>query len=167
MLRVCTILLALAPCVAHAEEFAGSFTGKHTHQEPMPLGENRMVLGLTATGTNKDTGANGFMDGARVMWSAMSLLDKGSGPEGGVLTMVGKDGVVTATYRGTLTTTMEQGGQPRTTATGTWQTLSGTGPFADYKGGGTYSLQMTSKTDFIGEWKGSMSRDPAATSSTE
>ena len=150
--------IAVIPTIAQAETYGGQFSGRFVKQDVHPAGGNAVVMAGLATGTNSDTAGNAFMNGASVVWTGTQILDRGNGPEQGVITLVGKDGVASAAYKGTIKTTV-QDGKPYTTGSGTWEPVAGTGPHQGMKGGGTYSLTMTSPTEFRGEWRGTMTRD--------
>ncbi|GEP08131.1 hypothetical protein MOX02_61690 [Methylobacterium oxalidis] len=135
----------------------------------MPLDQQgqKMVVGLTSTGSNKNTDKTDFMNDAQVVWGGTTVIEQGKGPEQGIITLVAKDGTASAVFTGTATMQMQQDG-PRINGQGTWEVVSGTGAYENYKGKGNYTRTATSKTDFEGEWKGSLTkgmRDPETTAS--
>lgn len=168
-MRAFAILATLYPSVALADDHGGIYTGKYTHKEVMPLDQQgqKMVVGATSTGTNKNSGRVKFMDDAKVVWGGVVALDQGKGPEQGIITLTAQDGTAIASYKGTATTQMGKDG-PMIHGQGTWEALSGTGAYENYTGKGTYTRTGTSQTDFNGEWKGSLTKgksDPETTAS--
>ncbi len=166
-LHVFAVFAACHPAMVLADEYGGQLSGRYTHQETMPQDQQgqAVVVGLTATGTNKSSGRIPFMDDARVVWGSVVALERGSGPEQGIITLVAPDGVAIAAYRGVATTQRGANG-PLVSGQGTWEALSGTGAFRDYTGKGTYTRTGLSQTDFTGEWKGTLTKGRSAPETT-
>lgn len=157
LLATATSLALVTAVPAGEADHAGTYAATITRQEARPLGSpDRLLVAQVAQGSNRSTGATPFMEGAQAIWSETVELDKGNGPQRGMISLIDARGSTTSEYSGTLTTTME-GGQPRTTGQGTWRTVSGTGAYAGSEGSGTYTFTMTSQTAFTGAWKGKVS----------
>ena len=102
-------------------------------------------------GTTKSPGSP--LDGATIVLAETVVLDKGNGPQAGNITLATDKGSITNEFRGAVKTAMVDG-QPHVTTSGTYKMIDGTGIFAGASGHGTYSASFTSKTDWMGEYKG-------------
>lgn len=136
-----------APAV-YAMPMGGAYTGRVDSQTPQVLGPNEVKVQQTASGTN--TGPGTPLDGAKVQWVETATLKNGQGPVEGTITFTTPAGSTSSAYKGTVTTDA----QGRVTAKGTYKDASATGEFKGVKGQGTFTVAYTSKSDFMGEWKG-------------
>ena len=149
-----SLALVLGTTVAHAQTMntSGTFEAGITNQQVHPIGPNGMVImSSLSKGTTRSPGAP--IDGAEMLLSENVVLDRGNGPEQGSVSFVNEKGSLTNEIHGTVKTVLVDG-QPRTTASGTYKMISGTGIFAGGEGHGTYAVTFTSKTDYKGEYKG-------------
>lgn len=137
-------------------KIAGTLTMRYVTQEKLsiPDGAGHVLLLTEARGTNRNTGPGDFMAGAQVaIWEILDLA-QGSGLSQGYVTLWhGADSTVVK-INGNVTTTMSPDGSPRTTLTGSWTEVRGTGQYAGIQGGGTYKGGFSSPTDFTVEWVG-------------
>lgn len=134
---------------AYAMPMSGTMTGHVETQNAQPMGgPDKLKIEETASASNVSPGSP--LDGAQVALSEVVLLNKGRGPVRGTNTFTTPTGTTSSTYKGMVTTDA----QGRVTVKGKFTTTKGTGAFAGLKGGGTFTVAYTSKTDFISEWKG-------------
>lgn len=158
---ICALGTALAalfavPVALRAESMKvlGTFEAKVTQQQVHPLdAEGRVVVSELSKGTTKSPGAP--IDGAEMLLSENVVLDKGNGPEQGSVSYANDKGSITNEIHGTVKTVMADG-QPHTTISGTYKMIAGTGLFAGGEGHGTFTANYTSKTDYKGEYKGTL-----------
>ncbi len=167
LMHAYTLIVFICPTFVLADDYGGKYSGKYTHQEVMPQDQQgqKMVVGSTATGTNKSSGRTVFMDNARVVWGGVTVLEQGQGPEQGIITLAAPDGTAMAFYKGTATMQMGKDG-PLVSGKGTWEAIPGTGAYETYAGKGTYTRAATSKTEFEGEWKGSLTKGKSSAEAT-
>ena len=141
---------------AYAAEYAGSYKGTITKQDPLPIvdnGQHVIVLGMS-TGTNKSTGKNGYFDGGAVVVNDFVDMVNGNGTHHGYWT-VSKDGEqVTLALTGKVTTVMAPDGKtPMTTIEGATDGLYGTNLYGTIHPIGKYKVTFTSPTEYFCEWE--------------
>lgn len=147
-------LFAVMP--AGAAEYAGSYKGTITKQDPLPIvdnGQHVIVLG-TSTGTNKSTGKNSFFDGGAVVVSDVIDMINGNGTYQGYWT-VSKDGEqVTNSLKGKVVTVMASDGKtPMTSIEGTLEGQYGTNLYGTIRPVGVFTVKFTSPTEYLCEWE--------------
>lgn len=141
-------------------KIAGTFTMRYVTQEKLsiPDGAGHVLLLTDARGTNRNSGPGDFMAGAQVAIREILDLAQGNGSSQGYVTLwQGADSTVVK-INGKVTTTMSPDGSPRTTFTGSWTEVRGTGQYAGIQGGGTYRGAFSSPTDFTVDWTGQRSK---------
>ena len=145
-------LLAITPAGAAEMKITGTMDAAVTQQQIIPLGSaDRVVVGSLHKGSTKSAGSP--LDGASLVTTDTVVLDRGNGPQAGVITLGSDKGSITNEIRGSLKTVMVDG-RPRVTTSGSWKMIGGTGIFAGGTGHGSYSVRFTSKTDWMGEYNG-------------
>ncbi|HKH80582.1 MAG TPA: hypothetical protein VKA03_03040 [Methylovirgula sp.] len=144
------LLMMGAAGAADSSDYGGSFTESIVHREARPLdAQGRVALADVLQGKNTNTGRQDYMDGAQILATDALALDKGNGPQNGIITFI-KDGkTASSEYSGSVKTVMVDG-KPQTSGEGTWKSLPGEAMI----GSGTYHWAMTSETDLSGEWEG-------------
>ena len=147
-LAACT-LLAVAPAGAAEMKITGTMEAAVTQQQVVPLGSaDHVAVGSLHKGSTKSAGSP--LDGAALVLTDMVVLDKGNGPQAGVITLGNDKGSMTNEIHGSLKTVMVDG-QPRISTSGTYKMINGTGIFTGGSAHGTYTASFTSKTDWTGE----------------
>jgi hypothetical protein len=137
-------------------QVGGTFTMTYTQMHPVPVGdaEGHVLISNHATGTNRSTGRDLYMDRAAVANTETADLAQGNGPhQGYAIFSSGAERSVTQ-WQGKITTVLGPDKQPVTTFQGTWTKLNGTGRYAGVKGQGTYKGRMTGQKTYLVEWKG-------------
>lgn len=137
-------------------QVGGTFNMTYTQFHPVPVGdtEGHVLISNHATGTNRSTGRDRYMDRADVANTETADLTQGNGPhQGYVIFSSGGERTVNK-WQGKITTVLGADKQRVTTFQGTWTKLSGTGSYAGVKGQGTYSGRMTGQNTYLVEWKG-------------
>jgi len=145
------------PQPTRGPEFAGTFTMRYEQQQPTPVGDadGHIILTAVAKGTNRSSGRTAFMDGAAVTQISLTEMTQGNGPDQGYI-IEAKDGEIAVTrYSRRVKTTLADG-KPVTTVEGTWTKVSGTGRYDGITGAGTYTGRLLSPSDFVVDWRGSM-----------
>ena len=150
-------LLLTGTISAYAADYAGSFKGTITKQNPLPIvdnGQHVIVLGTT-TGTNKSTGKKDFFDGGAIVLNDYVDMVNGNGTYQGYWTVSNKDGdQVTNSLKGQITTVMAADGKtPLTTLEGTIDGLYGTGVYGTIHPVGTFKAKFISATEYLAEWE--------------
>jgi hypothetical protein len=123
---------------------------------PVPVGdaEGHVLISNQATGTNRSTGPDEYMNQAEVTNTETADLTQGNGPhQGYVIFSSGGDRTVNK-WQGKISTVLGPDKQPLTTFQGTWTKLKGTGRYAGVNGRGTYRGRMTGQNTYTVEWKG-------------
>jgi hypothetical protein len=152
------LLMMGAARAADSSDYSGTFTESVVKKVAMPLdAQGRVIVVQVLQGTNKNTGRDDYMDGAQLLSSETLTLDKGNGPQSGIVTFI-KDGKGESyPYTGSVKTVLADG-KPQTSGKGTWKALPGDSMI----GSGTYHWVLTSETDLSGEWKGHLQRSASA-----
>ena len=151
-LAACTLLAVAPRADANEMKIAGGMSASVVQQQAIPLGSaDHVALTMLEKGTTKSPGSP--LDGATIMLADTAVLDKGNGPQMGEITLANDKGSITNEIHGAVKTVIVDG-QPRVSTSGTYKMVSGTGIFAGASGHGTYSASFTSKTDWMGEYKG-------------
>lgn len=149
------LLVTGEAAAAGNSDFSGAFTSSIVRKLAAPLdAHGHVIVVQVLQGTNKNTGRRDFMDGAQLLFSETLSLDKGNGPETGVITFVKNGTSESYPYSGSVKTLIVDG-KPRTSAVGTWHSMPGD----TMAGSGTYQWAATSETDLTGEWKGHLQRN--------
>ncbi len=141
---------------ADSAKVAGEFNGRVVQHDTIGFGDTPgHVLALNqARGTNRNTGATDYMDGADIVNSELSDLTLGTGMHQGYIVMAkGPDSTFTR-WSGKVTTRLAADKTPITTFEGTWTKLRGTGRYTGIKGTGQYKGHMTSPTEYAIQWSG-------------
>ena len=151
-LAACTLLTLATSAGAAEMKISGTMNASTTQQQVVPLGSaDHVAVTMLDKGTTKSPGSP--LDGATLVIAETVVLDKGNGPQAGDITLANDKGSITSEIRGTVKTVMVDG-QPRVSTSGTYKMINGTGIFAGGSGHGTYDVTFTSKTDWMGEYKG-------------
>lgn len=146
--------------VGGTEKIAGTFTMRYVTQEKLTIPDvaGHLLLLTESRGTNRNSGPADFMAGAQVAIREIVDLAQGNGSHQGYVTLWhGADSTVVK-FNGKVTTTMSPDGSPRTTFTGSWTEVKGTGQYVGIQGGGTYKGAFSSPTDFTVDWVGERSK---------
>jgi len=137
-------------------KIAGKTTFSLIHQQTFEVDDNHVLMLRKSEGTNKSSGQNNFMDGAKVTNIAFLDLTNMSGPQEGYAIME-KDGNKTITkWHGTVITKPSSDGKPMPTFTGTMEQIRGTGKFKNTRGTFRYTGYFTSEKDYVSEWEGEL-----------
>jgi hypothetical protein len=123
---------------------------------PVAVGdtEGHVLISNHATGKNRSTGADKYMDGAEVANTETADLTQGNGPHQGYVIFSGAGERTVNKWNGKIATVMGSDKKPVTTFEGTWTKQSGTGRYGGVTGQGTYRGRMTSQNTYRVEWKG-------------
>jgi len=137
-------------------KIAGKATAAYTVREVVEVGdtEGHSLYLLKNEGFNESTGEHKFMDGAEVVWFAISDYIKGNGPHTVYLKMSLNDDVVCAKAEGKTTTILSPEGKPVTTFEGSFTFTKGTGKYKNIQGSCTYKGKLASSVIIINEWEG-------------
>jgi hypothetical protein len=163
-------LLLLAPLAAprpapDRQQVGGTFTMTYSQLDPLPVGdtEGHVLISNHATGANRSTGRDAYMDGAEVANTEIADLTQGNGPhQGYVILSSGADRAVNK-WNGKVTTVLGADKQPATTFEGTWTKVNGTGRYEGVRGQGTYRGRMTGQQTYLVDWKGEIEvKEPTA-----
>ena len=155
---------AHVPVAPKTLQVGGTFTMTYTQFNPVPVGdaEGHVLISNHATGTNRSTGRDRYMDRVEVANTETSDLTQGNGPhQGYVIFSSGGERTINK-WQGKITTVLGADKQPVTTFQGSWTPVSGTGSYAGLKGQGTYQGRMTGKNTYVVEWKGEIEVEQAA-----
>jgi hypothetical protein len=158
--------LAHSPSTPKPLQVGGTFTMTYAQFNPVPVGdaEGHVLISNRATGTNRSTGRDRYMDQAEVTNTETADLTRGNGPhQGYVIFSSGGERTVNK-WQGRITTVLGADRQPVTTFQGTWTKLQGTGSYAGVKGQGTYRGRMTGQNTYSVEWMGEIELKEQATS---
>ncbi len=163
------VLLLLGPLGASRSaperlQVGGTFTMTYTQMNPVPVGDvaGHVLISNHATGTNRSTGRDTYMDRAEVANTEIADLTHGNGPhQGYVIYSSGRDSAVNK-WSGKITTVLGTDKQPVTTFEGTWNKLNGTGRYAGVTGEGMYRGRMTGQNTYLVEWKGEINLNEQA-----
>jgi hypothetical protein len=158
--------LASSPLALERLHVGGTFAMTYTQMNPVSVGdvEGHVLISNHATGTNRSTGRDPYMDRAEVANTETADLTQGNGPhQGYVIFSSGGDRTVNK-WHGKITTVLGADKQPVTTFQGTWTKLNGTGRYAGVKGQGTYRGRMTGQNTYLVEWKGEIEVNERAAS---
>lgn len=141
---------------ANAADYAGTYKGTITKQDPLPIvdnGQHVIVLG-SSTGINKSTGKNDYFDGGAIVVNDFIDMVNGNGTHQGYWT-VSKDGEqVTNRLNGKITTVMAPDGKtPITSIEGTVDGVYGTNLYGTLHPVGVYKVTFTSPTEYDCEWE--------------
>ncbi len=144
------------PQSAERLQVGGTFEMTYTQMHPVAVGaaEGHVLISNRATGTNRSTGRDRYMDGAEVENTETADLTQGNGPHQGYVIFSGGGNRTVNKWHGKITTVLGADKQPVTTFQGTWTKLNGTGRYAGVKGQGTYRGRMTGQNTYLVEWKG-------------
>ena len=158
--------LAASPSAPARLQVGGTFTMTYAQMNPLPVGdaEGHLLISNHATGTNRSTGRDAYMDGAATANTETADLTQGNGPHEGYVIFSGGGDRTVNKWRGKITTVLGAGQQPITTFEGSWTKLSGTGRYAGVKGQGTYRGRMTGQNTYLVEWKGEIELNERAAS---
>jgi hypothetical protein len=148
--------LALSRSAAERLQVGGTFEMTYTEMNPVSVGdaEGHVLISNRATGTNRSTGRDEYMDRAQVANTETADLTHGNGPHQGYVIFSGGGDRTVNKWHGKITTVLGADKQPVTTCQGTWTKLNGTGRYAGVKGQGTYRGRMTGQNTYLVEWKG-------------
>lgn len=147
-------------------QVGGTFTMTYKQMHPVPVGdaEGHVLISNHATGTNRSTGRDSYMDRAETANTEIADLTQGNGPhEGYVIFSSGGERTVNK-WSGKITTVLGADKQPVTTFEGTWTKLTGTGRYSGVTGRGTYRGRMTGQNTYLVEWKGEIELSERAAS---
>jgi hypothetical protein len=150
------LLIAAWQPAPDRQQVAGTFTMTYSQMNPLPVGdaEGHVLISNHATGANRSTGRDAYMDGADVANTEIADLTQGNGPhQGYVIFSSGGDRTVNK-WNGTVTTVLGPDKQPATSFEGTWTKVNGAGRYDQIGGRGTYRGRMTSPQSYVVEWKG-------------
>lgn len=149
-------MIALSSAATAAEmKVTGTMQASETQQQVLPSGgPDHIIVTMLDKGTTKSAGSP--LDGATIVLSETAILDKGNGPQAGIISLANDKGSITDEIRGTVKTVMVDG-KPHMTTSGTYKMIVGTGMFAGASGHGTYSVSFTSEKDWVGEYNGVLS----------
>jgi hypothetical protein len=156
MLVLIFIVGAAVSVAQDGTKVAGTITAAFTDRTDIEIGDmpGHIFSCAASEGTNKSTGENAFMDGAKAMnYSAGDLVNGNGNQNGYVKMMMGDDGAI-AKWEHTITTTMGEGDQPMSTFKGTFTWTGGMGKYAGIKGKGTFEGKFTSPTEYTVDWQG-------------
>ena len=134
----------------------GTFTMKYDQQFGAPVGDapDHVIYGFVASGTNQGMGAGDPLEGAKSTHVLQGELTRGNGPQAGYsIKWIGADSIVDK-VEGTMRTTVGTDGKPRTTGSGTYQMIRGTGKFAGAKAKGTWTSRTTGPDSYVVDWSG-------------
>jgi hypothetical protein len=147
-----TVPLLLAPShpAAVRARVGGTLTMTYTQRHPLPIAdaEGHMLIATEAKGTNRSTGAAGYMDGAEVRSSEIADLVQGSGAHQGYITFTQGTEVHVSKWSGKVTTTLDADHKPVTTFEGTWTKVKGP------SGQGSYRGRVTGPDSYSVDWEG-------------
>ena len=137
-------------------KIAGKATAAYTVRKVVEVGdtEGHSLYLLKNEGFNESTGEHKFMDGAEVVWFAISDYIKGNGPHTVYLKMSLNDNVVYSKAEGKTTTTLSPEGKPDTTFEGSFTFTKGTGKYKNIQGSCTYKGKLVSSVIIVNEWEG-------------
>jgi hypothetical protein len=135
---------------------AGKQTAAYTVREVVEVGdtEGHSLILLKSEGFNESTGEHKFMDGAEVVWFAISDYIKGNGPHTVYTKMSLNDDVIHGKAEGKTTTVLSPEGKPVTTFEGTMSFTKGTGKYKNIQGSITYQGRLVSSVIIVNEWEG-------------
>ena len=163
------VLLLLGPLAASRSaperlQVGGTFTMTYSQMNPVPVGDaaGHVLISNRATGTNRNTGRDTYMERAEVANTEIADLTQGNGPhQGYTIFSSGRDSTVNK-WSGKVTTVLGADKQPITTFEGTWAKVNGTGRYAGVTGQGTYHGRMTGQNTYLVEWKGEINLNERA-----
>lgn len=164
------LLLLGPPAAPHQTperlQISGTFTMTYTQMHPVPVGdaEGHVLISNQATGTNRSTGHDAYMDRAETTNTEIADLTQGNGPHEGYVIFSSGDERTVNRWSGKITTVLGADKQPVTTFEGKWIKVNGTGRYAGVTGKGTYRGRMTGQDTYLVEWKGEMELNERAAS---
>lgn len=154
------VALVLAFCITplmaqKMTKISGKMTLAATTQETFEIGdtEGHTVSFSVYEGTNFNTGANEFMDGAHIVNTGHNDVIKGNGVHHTYVTVGAEDDAAFAKCEGTTATVLSEDGTPVTTFEGTFTYIGGTGAYENIHGGGTYKGKFISKKIYVVMWE--------------
>ena len=154
------LVLVLALCLVYSSaqekmKIGGEFTAKYLTQEVQEIGDvaGHAFTLSTLEGTNKCTGEQTFMDGAKVFIIGMSDATQGNGSVRGYAKMTLGDDEVFAKYKGKVTTTVSEG-NPITIFKVEAKYIKGAGKYANIQGGYKAKAKVISETELAIKWEG-------------
>jgi hypothetical protein len=133
----------------------GKITAAFSDQKIHNIGdaEGHTLTLMQSTGINAADKA-GFMDGANVVNYSIGDLIKGTGHQFGYVMFAKGPDTTFAKWDHVTTTVLAAEGTPHVTFKGTFAYTKGTGQYMNIQGGGTYSGEFTTPTDYVVDWKG-------------
>ena len=155
------VLLLLGPLAAARStperlQVGGTFTMTYTQRNPVPIGDaaGHVLISDGATGTNRSTGQDTYMERAQVANTEIADLALGNGThQGYTIFSSGGDSTINK-WSGRVTTVLGSDKQPITSFEGSWRKVRGTGRYAGVTGQGTYRGRMTGQNTYRVEWNG-------------
>ena len=153
--------LAAARSAPERLQVAGTFTMTYSQINPVPIGDapGHVLISNRATGTNRSSGRDAYMEHAKVANTEMADLAQGNGPhQGYTIFSSGRDSTVNK-WSGKVRTILGPDKQPVTSFEGSWSKVRGTGHYAGVTGQGTYRGRMTGQNTYQVEWKGEIDLD--------
>jgi len=151
------IFFVLTPLIAQEKtKVSGRMTLAATKQEMADIGDTKdhTVAFSIFEGTNFNTGARKFMDGAHVTNISFNDLVMGSGPHQTYVNIAKEDNAAIAKCEGKSKTTPSPDGTMIVTFEGTFSWVGGKGAFENIQGNGTYKGQYIAKNIYTAEWEG-------------
>lgn len=168
--RPVLVLLLLGPLAASRSaperlQVGGTITMTYSQMNPAPVGDaaGHVLVSDRATGTNRNTGRDTYMERAEVANTEIADLTQGNGShQGYTIFSSGRDSTVNR-WNGKVTTVLGPDKTPVTSFEGSWNKVRGTGRYAGVSGEGTYRGRMTGKNTYEVEWKGEIAvNEPTA-----
>lgn len=143
------LVLATGPGPERAR-VGGTFTMTYTQRHPLPISdaEGHALVATESRGTNRSTGATGYMDGAEVRNSEIADLVQGTGSHQGYVTLSQGGVEHVSRWSGKVTTVLDADQKPVTSFEGTWTKTKGP------NGRGTYQGRLTGTDTYIVNWQG-------------
>jgi hypothetical protein len=137
-------------------QISGSAELTYAKQESAPVaaGEGHVLLLGTTSGVNRNTGGTDYFADAQVSNVETADLTQGNGSHQGYYTMTKNGSSATAKWQGTVRTVLGEDQQPRTSFSGTWEYVQGTGEYAGIRGKGTYEGRFLAQDRYTVSWKG-------------
>ena len=137
----------------HAPEGArvgGTFTMTYTQRHPLPISdaEGHALMATESKGTNRSTGATGYMDNAAVRNAEIADLVQGTGSHQGYVTFSQGGDEHVSKWSGKVTTVLDADQKPVTSFEGTWTKVKGP------SGRGTYRGRLTGPDAYVVDWQG-------------
>ena len=168
MISTLTIPVALVRDVAEnlgsptriAGKYTASFAPQFATDVPDTNGHSLSIA--QGRGTNRNVGPGNYMDGAEMRMVQTADLTQGNGTAEGYTMFARGADTARQRFTGKVTTTLAPDKSLQINFAGRWIGYAGTGRYKGVIGAGIYRGHFVSPSEYVVEWEGELSPNPAA-----